>query len=124
MKPILEAIIGGIAVIGKSNKDIVSQIVEHFSQNEKFNLVIAPEATRAKTGEVVKPIGSGFWHLLKQQMSLLCWCTQTQKLQARRYFWKNLPNRPRSWLLVLIKALYKEHVGLDIEIPEPKTAAQ
>ena len=26
--------------------------------------------------------------------------------------------------LALIKALYKEHVGLDFEIPEPKTAAQ
>ena len=64
MKPLLEAI-GGISVDRKANQDIVSLMVEHFQQNEKFNLVIAPEATRAKTGESRKPIRTGFWYIAK-----------------------------------------------------------
>ncbi len=43
LKPILEKV-GGIPVDRKSNKDIVSQMVELFEQNEHFNLVIAPRS--------------------------------------------------------------------------------
>lgn len=64
LKPILEKL-GGIPVDRKSSKDIVTQMVELFNQNESFNLVIAPEATRAKNGEERKPIRSGFWHIAK-----------------------------------------------------------
>ncbi len=88
MKPILEAI-GGIAVDRKSNKDIVSQMVEYFSQNEKFNLVMYANSKTKQGGIFGKIYPTDLDHDL-----------------------------------ALIKALYKEHVGLDIEIPEPKTAAQ
>jgi hypothetical protein len=88
MKPILEAI-GGIAVDRKSNKDIVSQMVEYFSQNEKFNLVMHANSKTKQGGIFGKIYPTDLDHDL-----------------------------------TLIKALYKEHVGLDIEIPEPKTAAQ
>src|SRR5690606_14138798 len=54
-KPPLHAV-GGIPVDRKASKEIVTQMVEHFQNNEKFNLVIAPAATRAKQGEARKPI--------------------------------------------------------------------
>lgn len=70
LKPILEKL-GGIPVDRKANKDIVSQMVEQFQTHETFNLVIAPEATRAKDGSERKPIRTGFGILQKQPMFLL-----------------------------------------------------
>ncbi|EFF82786.1 Acyltransferase [Acinetobacter haemolyticus ATCC 19194] len=64
LKPVLERL-GGIPVDRKASKDIVTQMVDLFNQNEQFNLVIAPEATRAKDGEERKPIRTGFWHIAK-----------------------------------------------------------
>ena len=64
LKPLLERL-GGIPVDRKANKDIVTQMVDLFNQNDHFNLVIAPEATRAKDGETRKPIRTGFWHIAK-----------------------------------------------------------
>ncbi len=64
LKPILEKL-GGIPVDRKASKDIVSQMVEQFQTHETFNLVIAPEATRAKDGSERKPIRTGFWHIAK-----------------------------------------------------------
>lgn len=64
MKHILEKL-GGIAVDRQSSKNIVELMVQHFEANENFNLVIAPEATRAKNGESRKPIRTGFWHIAK-----------------------------------------------------------
>lgn len=64
MKPILEKL-GGIPVDRKASKDIVSQMVEKFQSSDTFNLVIAPEATRAKDGSERKPIRTGFWHIAK-----------------------------------------------------------
>ena len=69
LKPILEKL-GGILLIVAS-KDIVSQMVEQFQTHETFNLVIAPEATRAKDGSERKPIRTGFGILQKQPMFLL-----------------------------------------------------
>ena len=64
LKPLLEKL-GGIPVDRKASKDIVSQMVEQFQTHETFNLVIAPEATRAKDGSERKPIRTGFWHIAK-----------------------------------------------------------
>ncbi|MFA2914515.1 1-acyl-sn-glycerol-3-phosphate acyltransferase [Acinetobacter pittii] len=64
LKPILVKL-GGIPVDRKASKDIVSQMVEQFQTHETFNLVIAPEATRAKDGSERKPIRTGFWHIAK-----------------------------------------------------------
>lgn len=64
LKHVLERL-GGIPVDRKASKDIVTQMVDLFNQNEQFNLVIAPEATRAKDGEERKPIRTGFWHIAK-----------------------------------------------------------
>lgn len=64
LKPLLKHL-GGIPVDRKTSKDIVTQMVELFNQNDRFNLVIAPEATRAKDGEARKPIRTGFWHIAK-----------------------------------------------------------
>ena len=118
MKPLLEAI-GGIAVDRKANKDIVSVMVEHFQQNEKFNLVIAPEATRAKPGETRRPIRTGFWHIAKAAgvPIVLMYANSTTKQGG--ILGKIYPTEINHDL-ALLKQLYKDKVGLDIVIPEAK----
>ena len=118
MKPLLEAM-GGIAVDRKSSKDIVSQMVEHFQNNEKFNLVIAPEATRARNGEARKPIRTGFWHIAKAAGVPIVLMYANSKTKQGGIFGKIYPTE-LDHDLALIKKLYKENVGLDIVIPEPK----
>lgn len=117
-KPLLEGI-GGIAVDRHSNKDIVSQMVEQFEQNDKFNLVIAPEATRAKNGETRRPIRTGFWHIAKAANVPIVFLYVNQKTKKGGIFGKIYPSDLDADL-AQIKALYKEHTGLDIVIPEPK----
>lgn len=119
-KPILEAI-GGIPVDRKANKDIVSQMVEHFEKNEHFNLVIAPEATRAKNGEERKPIRTGFWHIAKAANVPIVLMFANSKTKKGGILGKIYPS-DINHDLALIKQLYKEHTGLDIIIPEPKSA--
>lgn len=121
MKPLLEAI-GGIAVDRKSSKDIVSQMVEYFNQHQKFNLVIAPEATRAKKGDSRKPIRTGFWHIAKAANVPIVLMYANSKTKQGGIFGKIYPT-DLNHDLALIKALYKEHVGLDIEIPVPQNLA-
>ncbi|MGS0707818.1 1-acyl-sn-glycerol-3-phosphate acyltransferase [Acinetobacter sp. ANC 3781] len=118
MKPLLEAI-GGIAVDRKSNKDIVSVMVEHFQQNEKFNLVIAPEATRAKTGETRRPIRTGFWHIAKAAGVPIVLMYANSNTKQGGILGKIYPTEINHDL-ALLKQLYKDKVGLDIVIPEPK----
>lgn len=117
-KPLLEAI-GGIAVDRKAKKDIVSQMVEHFQSNEKFNLVIAPEATRAKNGEERRPIRTGFWHIAKAANVPIVLMYANSKTKQGGIFGKIYPTEIYHDL-ALIKQLYKENVGLDIVIPEQK----
>lgn len=64
MAPALRAV-GGIAIDRQSSNDVVGQMVQEFATRDKFTLVIAPEATRAKDGEARKPIKTGFWHIAK-----------------------------------------------------------
>ena len=118
-KPVLEAI-GGIPVDRHANKDIVSQMVEHFESNEKFNLVIAPEATRAKNGETRKPIRTGFWHIAKAAGVPIVLMYANSKTKEGGIFGKIYPSNLDDDL-ALMKKLYKEKVGLDIIIPEPKS---
>ncbi len=118
MKPLLEAI-GGIAVDRKANKDIVSLMVDHFQQNEKFNLVIAPEATRAKTGEARKPIRTGFWHIAKAANVPIVLMYANSNTKQGGILGKIYPTEINHDL-ALLKQLYKDKVGLDIVIPEPK----
>lgn len=115
-KPLLESI-GGIPVDRKSNKDIVSQMIELFQNNEQFNLVIAPEATRAKNGETRKPIRTGFWHIAKAANVPIVFLYVNQKTKQGGIFGKIYPTELHADL-EKIKALYKEHTGLDIVIPE------
>ena len=120
MKPVLEKI-GGIPVDRKSNKDIVSQMVDLFQSNEKFNLVIAPEATRAQRGEARKPIRTGFWHIAKAAGVPIVLMYANSQTKQGGIFGKIYPS-DIDQDLAEIKRLYKEHTGLDIVIPEPKNA--
>lgn len=117
-KPLLEGV-GGIPVDRKSNLDIVSQMVQQFEKNEQFNLVIAPEATRAKNGESRKPIRTGFWHIAKAANVPIVFLFVNQKTKQGGIFGKIYPTDLDQDLLK-IKAMYKEHTGLDIVIPEAK----
>lgn len=119
-KPLLEGV-GGIAVDRKSNQDIVTQMVGEFTNNDKFNLVIAPEATRAKNGEERRPIRTGFWHIAKAANVPIVFLFINQKSKQGGIFGKIHPT-DLDKDLAQIKALYKEHTGLDIVIPEPKSA--
>ncbi|WP_104473000.1 1-acyl-sn-glycerol-3-phosphate acyltransferase [Acinetobacter indicus] len=120
LKPVLEAV-GGIAVDRKANQDIVGQMVELFQRNEKFNLVIAPEATRAKNGEARKPIRTGFWHIAKAANVPIVLMYANSKTKQGGIFSKIYPT-DLAHDLALIKQLYKENTGLDIIIPDVKTA--
>ena len=97
LKPFLEKI-GGIPVDRKSNKDVVSQMVDLFQSNDEFNLVIAPEATRAERGQARKPIRTGFWHIGKSSWCSYCFDVCKLKNKTRWNLWKDLPNRSRSRL--------------------------
>lgn len=115
-KPLLESI-GGIPVDRKSSKDIVTQMVELFQSNEKFNLVIAPEATRAKNGEERRPIRTGFWHIAKAANVPIVLMYANSKTKQGGIFGKIYPTNLEHDL-ALMKQLYKDNVGLDIVIPE------
>ena len=116
MKPILDAI-GGIAVDRKANTDIVSLMIEYFQKNEKFNLVIAPEATRAKTGETRRPIRTGFWHIAKAANVPIILMYANSKTKQGGILGKIYPTEINHDL-ALLKQMYKDKVGLDIVIPE------
>ena len=118
MKPLLEAL-GGIAVDRKSNQDIVGQMVDLFASHEKFNLVIAPEATRAKNGEARRPIRTGFWHIAKAANVPIVLMYANSQTKQGGIFGKIYPTELHHDL-ALMQKLYKENVGLDIVIPEPK----
>ena len=118
MKPILEQL-GGIAVDRKFNQDIVTQMVEHFNSNDQFNLVIAPEVTRAELGEARKPIRTGFWHIAKAAGVPIVLMYANSKTKQGGIFGKIYPTE-LDHDLAEIKRLYKENTGLDIIIPAPK----
>ena len=118
LKPVLEKI-GGIPVDRKSSKDIVSQMVQLFDQNQKFNLVNAPEATRAKNGEERKPIRTGFWHIAKAANVPIILMFANAKTKQGGIFAKIYPSNLDDDLAE-IKRLYKEHTGLDIIIQHLK----
>ena len=117
-KPLLDAV-GGIPVGRKSSKDIVSQMVELFEKNDKFNLVIAPEATRAKNGEERRPIRTGFWHIAKAANVPIVLMYADSKNKRGGILGKIYPTEINHDL-ALLKQLYKDNVGLDIVIPEAK----
>ncbi len=118
IKPILHAI-GGIPVDRHNKQNIVAQMVELFQTHEKFSLLIAPEATRAKQGEARKPIRTGFWHIAKAANVPIILMYANSKTKHGGIFGKIYPSEIHHDLAEM-KRLYKEHTGLDIMIPEPQ----
>ena len=120
MKPLLEKL-GGISVDRHAKQDVVAMMVEHFQNNDKFNLVIAPEATRAKNGETRRPIRTGFWHIAKATGVPIVLMYANSSTKQGGIFGKIYPtDLDRD--LAEMKRLYKENTGLDIIIPEPKNS--
>lgn len=118
LKPLLTKI-GGIPVDRNSSKDIVSQMVDLFNANEKFNLVIAPEATRAKNGEPRKPIRTGFWHIAKAAQVPIVLMYANSKTKQGGILGKIYPSNLDDDLATM-KKLYQDKVGLELCIPPRK----
>lgn len=118
MKPLLKRL-GGIAVDRNANQDIVSVMVQHFQENDQFNLVIAPEATRAKTGETRRPIRTGFWHIAKASGVPIVLLYANSSTKQGGILGKIYPTEINHDL-ALLKKLYKDKVDLDIVIPDIK----
>jgi 1-acyl-sn-glycerol-3-phosphate acyltransferase len=119
MKPLLEAL-GGIAVDRKAKGNVVPQMVQYFNENKKFNLVIAPEATRAARGEARRPIRTGFWHIAKAANVPIV-CMYANSLTKQGGIFAKIYPTDLDDDLELMQKLYKEHTGLDIVIPKRKT---
>lgn len=113
MKPIMTKL-GGIPVDRSNNKDVVGQMVDVFAQHEKFTLVIAPEATRAKNGVERKPIRTGFWHIAKAANVPIVLIYAHAKTKKGGLFAKIYPTDLKSDL-IKIKQLYAE-LGIDVRI--------
>lgn len=117
-KPFLNAI-GTIPVDRNANQDIVAQMVKHFNENDEFNLVIAPEATRAKNGEARKPIRTGFWHIAKAANVPIVLMYANAKTKQGGIFAKVFPTDLEHDLKT-IQQLYQQHTGLNVIIPESR----
>ena len=113
LKPLLEKL-GGIPVDRKASKDIVSQMVEQFQKNETFNLVIAPEATRANDGSERKPIRTGFWHIAKAANVPIILMYANAKTKQGGILGKIYPTDLQQDLET-IKTLYADY-GIDVKI--------
>jgi 1-acyl-sn-glycerol-3-phosphate acyltransferase len=120
MAPLLKKL-GGISVDRKANQDIVSMMVQHFQQHDEFNLVIAPEATRAKNGAARQPIRTGFWYIAKAAGVPIVLMYANSKTKQGGIFGKIYPS-DLDQDLAEMQRLYKRHTGLDILIPEPKNS--
>lgn len=118
LKPILKAV-GGIAVDRQNAKDVVGQMVKEFASRDKFTLVIAPEATRAKNGEERKPIRTGFWHIAKAAGVPIVLMYAAPKTKQGGILGKIIPGDDIQADLREIKQRYAE-LGIDVKIPEPK----
>ncbi|MHA3049078.1 1-acyl-sn-glycerol-3-phosphate acyltransferase [Acinetobacter sp. ANC 4641] len=116
--PLLKAM-GAIPVDRKAKQDIVSQMVQLFQSHTKFNLVIAPEATRAKNGEPRKPIRTGFWHIAKAANVPIVLMYANPKTKQGGIIGKIYPH-DFDQDMQTIKDMYKKLAGLDIVIPEAK----
>ncbi|WP_171063434.1 1-acyl-sn-glycerol-3-phosphate acyltransferase [Acinetobacter sp. CIP-A165] len=113
LKPVLKRL-GGIAVDRKASKDIVTQMVDLFNQNDSFNLVIAPEATRAKSSQERKPIRTGFWHIAKAANIPIILMYANPRTKQGGILGKIYPADLQQDL-EQIKALYAEY-GIDVKI--------
>lgn len=115
LKPVLEAL-GGIPVDRQASKDIVSQMAQEFASRNQFTLVIAPEATRAKNGEIRKPIRTGFWHIAKKANVPIVLMYANPATKHGGIFARIMPTDLEQDLKQ-IQQLYKEK-GIDVLIPE------
>lgn len=115
LKPILKAF-GGIPVDRHNKQDIVGQMVEEFKRHDKFSLVIAPEATRAKKDTKRRPIRTGFWHIAKAANVPIVLMYAHAPTQSGGIFAKIYPNDLQEDLKI-IKAKYAE-LGIDVKIDE------
>jgi 1-acyl-sn-glycerol-3-phosphate acyltransferase len=89
-------------------------MVDLFKRNERFNLVIAPEATRAKNGEDRKPIRSGFWHIAKAANVPIILMYANARTKQGGILGKIYPTDLQKDL-EQIKALYAEY-DIDVKI--------
>jgi len=116
--PVLKSL-GCIPVDRVKSKNIVQQAVEEFAKNERFSLIVAPEATRTKTGE--KPaIRTGFWHIAKAANVPIVLMLSDSTLKMGRIFAKVIPSDSMENDLLEIQRLYAEY-GIEVKLPTKTT---
>ncbi len=121
MKPLLETL-GGIAVDRQSSTDVVGQMVKEFASRDKFSLVIAPEATRAKgETDARKPIKTGFWHIAKAANVPIVLMFANSRTKHGGIIGTITPGNDLQADLLEIKRRYQD-IGIDVYIPEVSTA--
>lgn len=117
MKPLLEAL-GGIAVDRQASTDVVAQMAKQFAAEDKFTLVIAPEATRAKgETDARKPIKTGFWHIAKAANVPIVLMFANSRTKHGGLIGKIIPGDDLQADLQEIKRRYQE-IGIEVFIPE------
>ncbi|WP_111892155.1 1-acyl-sn-glycerol-3-phosphate acyltransferase [Acinetobacter sp. MB5] len=119
LSPVLKAF-GAIPVDRKAKQDLVQQMVQEFQSHEKFNLVIAPEGTRAKNGESRRPIRTGFWHIAKAANVPIVLMYANAKTKQGGIIGKIYPN-DFDQDMKQIQEMYLRLTGLDIVIPPAKS---
>lgn len=113
--PVLKSL-GCIPVDRTKSKNIVQQAVEQFTQNERFSLIVAPEATRTKSGEK-PPIRTGFWHIAKAANVPIALMLSDSALKMGRIFAKVYPSDSMENDLLEIQRLYAAY-GIEVKLPE------
>ncbi|MDE2422167.1 MAG: 1-acyl-sn-glycerol-3-phosphate acyltransferase [Gammaproteobacteria bacterium] len=113
--PLLTSL-GCIPVDRTKSKNIVQQAVEEFSKNERFSLIVAPEATRTKSGEK-PPMRTGFWHIAKAANVPIVLMLSDSSLKMGRIFAKIMPSESMENDLLEIQRLYAEY-GINVILPE------
>lgn len=119
LSPVLKAF-GAIPVDRKAKQDLVQQMVQEFQNHQKFNLVIAPEGTRAKNGEPRRPIRTGFWHIAKAANVPIVLMYANAKTKQGGIIGKIYPN-DFDQDMKQIQEMYLRLTGLDIVIPRAKS---
>lgn len=104
--------LGGIPVDRATSNNIVQLMIEEFAKHDRFTLVVAPEATRGKSGEK-RPIKTGFWHIAKATNVPIVLMECNIKTKVGRIFAKIYPSDSMENDFLEMKRLYAE-LGVEL----------
>lgn len=113
----LLSLVGGIPVARGKSSNIVEQVAAEFERRKRFNLVLAPEATRSKTGNTYRPIKTGFWHIAKRANVPIVFMMSDCKRKRARFLGSLVPSDSMQHDLKKIASIYRRE-GITIALPD------